>query len=435
MNVIFFLINLNYYLAVPTAFLLMGVALFLTHKLGLIQIRYWARFFKLLRHGIRHDGEESTLKTITPFQALFTAMSTSLGIGTIVGPSIAIIMGGPGALFWLVFYSLCASITKYAEVAFALYFRTQTASGQVLGGPMQYLMVVHRSVGLWYAYATIILFASWSGLQSNVLAETLAQEGIPEWWTGMCIAILTFIMLRGGARVIGEFNSKLVPFMSTLYITFSLYIIWLHRLQLIPMLKLIGDSVIAPSAAAGGLAGATLYAAMKSGIYKGAYITESGIGTAAIPHSFADVKRPTDQATLAMISVYADTFLCFLSGLVVLITDVWRISYVSNTLMYRVFSNTLPVLGKPVLIITISLFAFGTIVGNSFNGRQSYAAVTHYRYMTVYYLFVCAVIFVGAVSTVPLVWEAVEILMPLVVIPNGISIVYLTLQYPKVLTD
>jgi alanine or glycine:cation symporter, AGCS family len=424
---------LNYHLAIPTAFILLGVAVYLTLRLHFIQFRALPRFFSLITKGLKTQKKDPTLKTINPFHALFTAMSTSLGIGTIVGPSVAIIMGGPGALFWLFMYALCGAVTKFVEVTFAVYFREKTPDGHILGGPMQYLNTISPLIGSWYAYATVLLFTGWSSLQANVLAETLEAESIPTWITGAFLAVLVFVMLRGGAKRVGEFNSKLVPIMAVLYISVGFLILFLNRAFLVPAIMLMFKHSLSPASAAGGFLGASIYAALQSGVYKGAFITESGIGTAAIPHSMADVQNPTDQGVLAMTSVFADTFLCMLSGLLVLTTPFWQTNQVSNILMYKVFQNTLPVIGRPTLLITIIMFVVGTIIGNSFNARQGYATITHYRWLNIYYLFACIAIFLGAITDVPLVWAITEVLLPLVAIPNVICLLYLSIKYKKLL--
>lgn len=433
MDLLTFFTILNYRFAIPTSFILFGTALYLTLSLKFIQIRAFPRFFSLIFDGIKTQKKSKDKNAITPIAALFTAMSTSLGIGTIIGPSVAIVMGGPGSLFWLTVYCCFASVIKFAEVTFAVHFRDRTKEGLILGGPMEYLTKVRSWLGHWYACATVILFAGWSSVQSNVIAEMLAQEYVPEWLTGIIVASLVFIMLNGGAKRVGAFSSKVVPFMSVLYLFASFSILYLNRFALGNACSLIFNNIFSPAPAFGGFLGASIFSAFRSGIYKGAYITESGTGTAAIPHSMADVERPSDQGVLAMISVFADTFLCLLSGLLVLTTDVWHISYLSNILIYKSFVQTMPLFGKPILIVTITLFALSTIIGNSFNGRQSFASLTQYKYLMVYYFFICIAIFFGAVSNVPLVWTIIEVLLPFVVIPNVLSILYLATKYRNIL--
>lgn len=428
MNVLLFFSYLNLLLAFPTCLVLIGVALFLTVQLRGIQFRSFKKFITIIRSDLQ-THYSSTAKTVSPLYALFTAMSTSLGIGTLIGPSIAIIIGGPGALFWLLCYSICASITKYAEVVFALRFRHVEPDGTVIGGPMYYLNAIGPWLGTFYAYATVILFTGWSGLQSNAMAEILAHEGLPEWISGASIALFTFIILSGGAQRIGAFSSKLVPIMAGFFLIAALHIFIAHSPLIIPALVSIFKGALNLHAPTGGFLGASIFLTIRAGIYKGAYITESGIGTAAIPHALADVKKPTDQATLAMVSVFIDTFICLVSGLLVLCTDFWCIPQLSNVLMYKIFHCSIPVFGKPIIVFTLSLFAVGTIIGNSFNGRQSFATLTGTESIQFYNILVCSIIFISSIASVPLVWEIIEVLLPLVAIPNALGVLYLSMRH------
>lgn len=433
MNLLAFFAELNLWLSLPTAFILLVSAAYLTVKLSFIQIRKIPYFFHLIAHGV--PAAQKNIRAINPLYALFTAMSTSIGMGTIVGPSVAIIMGGPGALFWLIFYAICGAVLKYAEVTFAIQYREKTSTGRLLGGPMQYLQQISPYLGLWYAIVTMFLFAGWSGLQANVLAETLAQEYLPQWITGVTLAIFVFIMLRGGSQRIGAFNSKLVPVMFVLYVTAAVTILFNNAHLIIPACRLIFAHLFKPTAIAGGVLGSSIFGALCAGTYKGAFITESGMGTSSIPHALADVEKPTDQAVLAMTSVFVDTFLCLLSGLLVLITNLWQETCVRNTIIYQVFEMNFPTFGRPILIGAIIMFVLGTIIGNSFNGRQSFATVTNGRWQLHYYLFVCLIIFFGAISNVPLIWAIMEIMLPLVAIPNVLSIVYLSTKKREILGD
>lgn len=430
MTMFSFFYNLNLLLALPTCLVLLGVAIILSIRLRFIQFRSFKKFYTILRSDVEMPLSD-TSQTISPIYALFTAMSTSLGIGTIIGPSVAIIVGGPGALFWLSVYSIFASITKYAEVAFAIKFRNVSKTGVVIGGPMHYLKTIASWLGSWYAVATVCLFTGWSGVQSNTLSAILAQEGLPVWITGAGLALLVYLMLLGGAQRVGAFSSKLVPVMTVVFIFSSSIIFYTHAHRVLPALYMIFKGAFSGHAAIGGFLGATMLSAIRAGVYRGAYITESGVGTAAIPHSLAHVNHATDQATLAMVSVFVDTAICFLSGLLVLCTDLWRLSQVSNIVVYQVFNYSLPLFGRPIIVLTVFLFALGTIVGNSFNGRQSFASLTNSRYISGYNVLVACIIFISANISAPLVWEIVDVLMPLVAIPNAVGILYLVTRHIK----
>lgn len=360
-------------------------------------------------------------------------MASSIGIGNIVGPSLAIVIGGPGALFWLVVYAFFGSVTKLTEVTFALFYREKTDDGKILGGPAQYLKKISPILAHWYAASTIILFAGWSGIQSKALAEIVAHRGIPESITGLCFAIFVVMVLMGGAKRVGQIASKIVPFMFVLYVTFSLWILLSNSGALWNALLLILKTIFVPAAPVGGFVGATVFVALRQGIYKGVFITESGMGTSAIAHAMSDVEQPIDQGILALFSVAADTFLCLLSGLLVLTSGIWQEGIMSNTLVFQVFESQFPALGPLVFMVSAVLFITTTAIGNGFNGGQSFAAFTHYRWLNWYYVFVGLVIFISSISDVPLVWAIMDLVLPLVALPNLIGIVILAIRKPEIL--
>lgn len=429
MNILMLIEYAAYLLAVPAAFILLGAAIYLTVTLKFLQLRGLPRFWHLLTNGLAERADKSG---INPFYALFNALSTSIGMGTIVGPSIAIAVGGPGALFWLISYAFLASVTKYAEVTFAVHFRSEK-DGIIVGGPMQYLQKVTPWLGWWYTFATVFLFSCWSGLQTNVLADVLAKESIPTWMTGLVLSVLVFVLLQGGAKRIGEFNSKLVPLMFFVYTSSALIILINNWNATLHALKMVFMYAFAPLPAVGGVAGITMYTALRSGVYKGAFITESGMGTSSIPHALADVAHPADQGILAMVSACVDMLLCSLSGLLVLVSGLMQPGVVDNTMMYQVFNLYIPLLGRPLLVAAISMFVIGTVIGNSFNGRQSFATITRFKYINAYVLFVCLVIFTGSIIAVPLAWAIADVVLPLVAVPNVLGLIYLAHKYRSVL--
>lgn len=427
--------RLNLLLELPATIVFLAIAIILTIKLRFIQFRSFGRFLSLITKGvsIEHD---SKIKTITPFQALFTAMSTTIGVGNVVGPSLAILAGGPGALFWLVVYTILASATKYTEVTFALETRKEYKDGYILGGPTQYLRLFSPIIANWYGFVTIFLFASWSGVQSNTLAEILKQEGVPAGITGFILAALVILVLFGGAKRVGNLASKLVPIMFVLYISFSVLILFKDLSALQNAFSLIFANIFMPASAIGGFLGATIFQAIKSGVYQAAYITEAGVGTSSIPHAISDAKRPSDQGILALYSMAADGMLCLVSGLLVLVTGVWKSECaMTSRLIYDVFKLHSPLLGKWILLASVSMFVITTVIGNGFNGAQSFGSFTRHRGIKSYFTFVAIVTFLGAISPVPAVWKVMSLLLVLVAVPNLIGLLYLAMRYPKVLQD
>ena len=428
MNIAAICSTCNAFLALPSAFIFLAVALILTFKTGFIQLKAWKRFMHVLKHGAQ-EKKHNTFKSIGSGPALFTAMSTTIGMGNVVGPSLAIAAGGPGALFWLIVYSFFGCVTKFVEVTLAVATRTKTKSGTIIGGPSNYLGTLNSKLGIWYAIITVPLFAGWSAIQSNILADILWQESVPKIFTGVLLGSFVFAALLGGAKRVSSWATKLVPVMFVLYVFFSSFILIRH-LHLLPgIFKLIINCAFKPTAALGGFLGASVFEGIRHGIYKGIYITESGIGTSAIPHALADVEHPTDQGILAMYSVAADTLLCLISGLLVLVTGTWWQKALSNTIVYEAFKNFAPHVGQIILLISISLFVFTTAIGNSFNGYQSFGSLTRYKYVKFYALAVAIITMGGAVLDLSLVWNLCDILLACVAIPNCLGV--LTLYFKE----
>lgn len=422
--------------AFPTTILFLGVAILLTLKTNFLQIRAFPYFIKILTQGLarrKKTNEKGAMKTINSFHALFTSMASTIGMGNIVGPSIAIMLGGPGALFWVLVYIFFGSVVKFTEVTFALHSRVKTADGYIIGGPMQYLKAVNYFLAQWYSVIMVFLFAGWSGLQANTLANILAQERISQWQTGLIIAVLVFFILQGGAKRVGLIASRLVPLMFVLYVSFAVLLLIKDPSALYNAILLVAQHIFSPTAAFGGFLGASVFQTMHAGVYKGIFVSEAGIGTASIPHSIADVQRPYDQGVLAMGSMVVDAVLCSLSGLLVLVTGVWMRGEFRSTLMYEIFKMDSPALGRIVLIVSITLFVVSTIIGNSFNGTQSFAALTRHRWLQLYALFATVMIFIGSIMQMRLIWEIMDTFLMLAAIPNVIGLAILAFKKPDVL--
>jgi len=419
--------------ALPATILFASAAVILTLKTRFIQIRAFPRFIHMIIHGIKHE-QGSHPKTINPFHALFTAMATTIGMGNIVVPPIAIIAGGPGALFWMIIYIFFGSVTKLTEVSFALDTRIETPKG-IIGGPIQYLKSISRLLAYWYGFVIVFLFVSWSSLQSNTLANIAARENIPHWAVGLFLAVTLLAVLNGGAQRVGNVASRLVPLMFVLYVSFALLILLKDPLALWSAVRLVVRSVLHPSAAIGGFAGATMLRAMNSGFSRAVFVTEAGLGTSSIAHATADTEKPLDQGILAMGAMIADLFLVCLSGFLILVTGAWMVvgDNVGSTLIYDAFKQHAPAMGSIVLLISITLFVLTTVIGNGFNGVQSFGALTNYRYTRWYVAFTVIVVFLGALSPVPLVWEIQDTLLYLVAIPNLLGLLILAFKRPNVL--
>ncbi len=414
----------------PIVIMFFGAAIFLTILTRFAQVRYFPHFIRLITGGVKVDHKGNA---INPFHALFAAMATSLGMGTIVGPSVAVMVGGPGGLFWLLVYIFFGSTIKFAEVSLAIKTRKRTADGKIMGGPMEYLREIHPFLGTWYNILIVLLYIAWTSLQSNTLASVLALESVPHWMTGLAAGTFSFVVLIGGAKRVGEVASKLVPIMFVMYVTFASFILLQNTTALYNAIMLVINSITTTSSAMGGFAGATVFYAIKTALLRGVHMTEAGVGTSSIPHAMTDTDNPTDQGILAMCSMIADMILSTLSGLVILVTGVWIRGQFRSTLIYEAFEMHSPFLGKYVLLISIGLFVLTTIMGNGFNGLQSFNSLTRYRFSLGYILFTTLVVFLGALTPVPLMWEMADTMMVLVAIPNLLGVVALSIRYRDML--
>ncbi len=419
----------NDMLMAPFALLFFAVAVILTIRSGFLQFRGLPRFFQLVSGGVkeRHRYDESK---ISSFQALFTAMAGTIGMGNVVGPSVAVFLGGPGALFWLLIYIFFGSVTKLTEVVLALHTRERLPDGHIVGGPMQYLKYVHPFLGYWYMSIVAFLFVVWSGLQSNTLGHIFEMDGVPSWVVGISLAFLVYLVVKGGIHRIGAVATGLVPLMFVLYVSFALYIL----LQDIPALcnafVLICSSIFTPAAPAGMFAGASIMTAMQWGVYRSIHITEAGLGSSSIAHAMSDTNKPLDQGILAMVSMFADAILSILSGLLVLVTGIWTQGAFRSTLVYEVFKGSSPFYGAVVLVISVSLFVITTVIGNTFNGMQSFASLTRDRYMNLYLGITLLTIMCGSMIDPRTAWSIADIMLTFVVIPNIIGVLVLAFRHP-----
>ena len=406
----------------------LATGIFLTFITKFPQLRLFKKFIQILTSK---KINESTEKTLSPLQAVFTAMSTTLGAGAIIAPSIAITIGGPGALFWMVAYAFFGSVIKYTEVTFAVKFKRYAPDGTIVSGPIAYLHQINRYLADWYGILTIFLFSSWSALQAKSLSATYAHQNVPEYFVGIVLAIFVFFMLSMGTKSIGRLASKTVPTMCLIYFLACCSMLIINRHAIIPAFGLMFASAFSSSASIGGFIGVTLLTTIKQGISKAAFITEAGIGTAGIPHSLANSDEPTNQGILAMYSVYGDTFFIFLSGMIILTSGVWKIGQITNDMPLLAFKSAMPLIGPIAYTITATLFMVGTTLGNSFNGSKSFAFFTNNRFMYVYYGITAICIFLGTIINATALWQVIDFIIPLTAAPNIFGIIILAFKNRK----
>lgn len=416
---------------IPLAFIFLISGILLSIMTRFPQLRKFKQFLRTINNPKEHKTSSNTM---SPLHALYTAMASSLGMGNILTPPIAIAIGGPGALFWMAIYAFFGSVTKFTEVTFAVKFKRYATDGSIIGGPTAYLYQVHAAIANWYGLLSIVLFSSWSALQSKALSATYAYHGVPEHFTGAALAFFVLFMLTSDTRTIGNFAAKLVPLMYALYLFSSFFILFANVTVLKYALISIFTHAFSPTAAVGGFIGSTALIGLRQGIFKGAFTTEAGVGTAAIAHAYSETKSPTDQGILGMYSIFMNTFLSMISGLVALTTGVWTLGKTSNNLAIYAFNIALPTFGPLAITTTLTMCIIGATLGNSFNGSKSFAFFTNNKWMNVYYFGVALVIFLGSVLDAPMLWDIADLILPLMVLPNLFGLFILTKRYNKELS-
>lgn len=408
-----------------------------------VQFRLLPSIFRMLKASITKKDHEEDHHTISPHKALFTAMSTTLGISTIVAPVIAISLGGPGALIGFLLTAFFGSAATYAEVKLSIQHRKRLPSGAVMGGPMQYLKhLLSPAAAKWYAISCLILMTAWSGAQANQLAAILDSPllgafRIPVMVSGGVIAILVILALMGGIKRISTLSAKLVPSMFIIYIGSSLWIVFCNIDKLGEIFHTIFQSAFSPYPLASGALVGGIISSLRWGIFKGTQACEAGIGTQAIPHSMAETKDPEAQATLAMLSTYTAGFLAFLSGCVCLMTNTWQDPELPLGISMVAASFNIYFSYFGIIIITAStlLFGFGTSLGNSYNGSQCFSYLTKNR-KTAYYAGATGImIFVGAILEVKTFWSLMDLVLAATAVPHMTALLVHALRKPSLVIE
>ncbi len=406
--------------------LLMGAGVLLTIVTGGVQFTKLAFAFRTVFGKLLSSAP--TDGSVTPFQALATALASTVGVGNIAGVSTAISIGGPGALFWLMMSGVLGMATKFSEIAVALHYRERDSRGVMRGGAMY---VLAKGMGLPWLGA---IFAALTGLaafgignmvQANsVAAAARATYGVAPWMTGAVLATVTAVVVLGGVTRIVKVTEKLVPFMCAVYLLGAVIIVIRFAGEIPGAIELVFEGAFSGSAAAGGFAGATVSQAVRFGIARGLFSNEAGLGSAPLVHSSATTDHPVRQAAYGIVEVFVDTIVvCLLTGLVILTTGAWSSGATGAELSAQAFQIGLPgTWGDMVVSTGLILFAFSTVVGWSFYGETAviylFGAGAGLPYRLVWVGFV----FVGAIGGLEVVWGVSDTLNGLMAVPNLIAV-------------
>lgn len=415
----------------PMLVLILGVGLFLTIGLKFMPVRRLGHAFGLMATGRR--AQEGDAGDIPPFQALMTALSATIGTGNIAGVATAIVLGGPGALFWMWMTALVGMATKYAESVLAVKFREVDARGRYVGGPMYYIRNGLGPRWTWlggfFAVAgACAAFGIGNTVQANSVADVLrANMSIPPWLTGLVITVLVGAVLLGGIRRIGRVAGALVPFMAAAYMICGLLVLALNAGQVPGAFALVFQHAFTPVAAQGGFAGAAVWAAVRFGVARGIFSNEAGLGSAPIAHAAAQTSSPVRQGSVAMLGTFIDTIIvCTVTGLAILSTGVWHSGTSGAALTSLAFETALPFYGGHIVGVALALLAFTTILGWSVYGERCAGFLFGARCVIPYrVLWLCAIP-VGAMVELDFIWLVADTLNALMALPNLIALALLS---------
>jgi AGCS family alanine or glycine:cation symporter len=393
---------------------------------GFIQV---SRFPRVLREVLgKLFGKGQGEGTVTPFQALSTALASTVGVGNIAGVATAIFLGGPGALFWLWVSGLLGMATKFAEIAVALHYRERDRDGVMRGGAMYVLAKGLKMPWLGKVFALLTATAAFgigNMVQANSVADAVrASFGVPTWISGVVLMAVTAAVILGGIKRIAEVTQLLVPFMCVLYFVGAVVILVRFAGELPGVIGLVFNSAFSGHAAAGGFTGATVISAMRYGVARGLFSNEAGLGSAPMVHASALTDHPVRQAMYGIFEVFVDTMVvCLLTGLVVLATGAWVSGETGAALSARAFSIGLPgEAGHLIVSVSLILFAFSTLVGWSYYGETGITFLFGTRAALPYRLLWIGFVFVGAVGHLHLVWNIADTLNGLMALPNLIGV-------------
>ena len=417
---------------IPMIVLLLGTHLFMTVRTGFIQ----RKLFTGIRLSVTKDPDSPG--DVSQLQALATALASTIGTGNIIGVGTAIFLGGPGAVFWCWIAGVFGIATKYAESLIAVKYRVRTRDGKMQGGAMYALERGLNLKWLGVAFALLATIASFGigcGTQINAIAEVIENNvpfHIPPIAIGIVGGILTAVVIIGGIQSIASVCEKLVPFMAIFYVLGCIIILGINFDTLLPAIGAILRLAFTPGAVAGGLVGQGLLIALRFGVARGLFSNESGMGSAPLVASAAQTRNPVRQALVSSTGTFWDTVVvCLMTGLV-LVTTIMKNPSINmdsvtdgGQLTTLAFSQ-IPVLGPIILVVGIITFAWSTILGWSYYGERCAQYLWGKKSLLPYKLIFVAVVVVGPVLALDLVWTIADILNALMAIPNLIAVLLLS---------
>ncbi len=417
---------------IPMIVLLLGTHIFMTFRTGFIQ----RKTFTGIKLSVTRDPNAPG--DVSQFQALTTALASTIGTGNIIGVGTAIFLGGPGAVFWCWITGVFGIATKYAESLIGVKYRVKTPDGKMQGGAMYAL---ERGLGLkWLgvlfaAFAVVASFGIGCGTQINAIAEVIQNNvpvKIPALAIGVVGGLFTGIVIIGGIQSIASVCEKLVPFMAFFYVLGCIGILVVNRDYLGAALTAIVQMAFVPGAVAGGLVGRGIMMAAQFGVARGLFSNESGLGSAPLVASAAQTRNPVRQALVSATGTFWDTVVvCAMTGLVLVSTimknpDINMDMIENGGQLTTAAFNQIPVLGPLILVVGIITFAWSTILGWSYYGERCAQYLWGKKSILPYKILFVLVVVIGPVMALDLVWTISDILNAFMAVPNLIAVLLLS---------
>lgn len=384
--------------------------------------------------------------TITPRQALTSALSSTVGAANIVGVPTAIMMGGPGAVFWMMVIAFLGMALKFSENVLGVHYREQNKKGEFVGGPTYYMKkgFKNKKLGtifsLIFAFALMIEIVPSIMVQGHSAASTMKDTfNVPMAVSGVILAVLAALVVFGGVKRIASFAEKIVPIMVGLYCFFGFLIILMNISHVPNVIWLVIEQAFNPTAALGGTFGAALATTIRWGFARGIYSNEAGLGTSSIAHAAAKTDHPVRQAFWGISEIVVDTLIiCSTTGFVVLVSGVWKASDAkaqSAALTARAFENTFGQFGSMMVSISMMFFVFSTVVVVIFYGSRMaeflFGLTAGWVMKTIYVLSMI----VGALGAAQQLWDLLDLALAAVLIPNVIAVIMLSPKVKSLTTD
>ena len=430
-------------LSIAMMILLIVAGIFLSIRSGFFQFRRFGYVMKntvgMLFNKNMHRKDKGS---VSPFQAVTTALAGTIGTGSIAGVATALVLGGPGAVFWMWISALLGMMTKYSEIVLAIKFREKNERGAYIGGPMYYIkngLGIKWLAAVFAVFAMIACIGTGNATQSNSISGVLDMNfDVAPWITGLILTIVVGVVIIGGVKRIATVNEKLVPVMAVFFILASIVALICNVSKIPAAFALIFEEAFNFKAAFGGVAGYGILSAMRYGVGRGVFSNEAGLGSAPIAHSASSAEDPVKQGLWGVFEVFITTIIiCTMSAVVILTSGIYSDAFNAGVepsvsgaaLSSAAFNEAIPYVGGIGIAVSTVFFALSTILGWAYYGEVSvgYLFKNHSNLaIIIYRVIYVAFVFVGAVAEINTVWLIADCFNALMALPNLVALIGLS---------